>query len=212
MYYPLVYIGELVLLLNLILFLIVFPKQGKAFRIFTGYLALIFTIEVVSGTLKKLGIHNLFLSHFYFIGQFIILSFFYHTILKNARQQKIVKIGVAVGLLAIAIQYAFDPSLFFKFNLFEIFVTALLLIIFATFNFYNMLNEKKEFYYINMGLLFYLFGSTVLFFVGNLTANLSVKWSYFTWSLNAFLVIVNQLFILLEWYKSFSKKKIQVEA
>lgn len=212
MYYPLVYIGKLILLINFILFLKGCSKQGKAFKIFTCYLGLVFIIEVVSGILKHLNIHNLFLSHFYFIGQFTILSYFYYTILKEERQKKMVRVGFFVGLLAIVIQYAYDPSLFFKFNLFEIFITALLLIIFAIFNFYNMLNERRVFYYINMGLLLYLFGSTVLFFVGNLTANLSVKWSYFTWSLNAFLVIVNQLFILLEWYKSFSKKKIQVEA
>ena len=72
-----------------------------------------------------------------------------------------------------------------------------------------MLNEKKEFYYINMGIFMYLFGSTILFLVGNLTTVLSPKMSLITWILNAFLYIVYQLFILVEWKKSFSKKSIQ---
>jgi hypothetical protein len=211
MYYPLVHIGELLLFINLLLYLRGFSTRGKAFKIFTCNLILVFIVQVISGILKELHIHNLVLSHFYFTGQFIILSFFYHTILNETYQKKVVKIGFFIGLLALTVQYVYDPSLFFKFNLFEIFITSFLLIVYATFNFYNMLNEKKEFYYINMGLLLYLFGSTVLFFVGNLTAKLSVELSYFTWTLNAFLVIVYQLFILMEWYKSFSKKEIQLE-
>jgi positive regulator of sigma E activity len=71
-----------------------------------------------------------------------------------------------------------------------------------------MLNEKKEFYYVNVGLLIYLLGSTILFLVGNLTAILSPKMSLFTWILNALLIIINQFFILIEWKKSFYKKEI----
>ncbi|MGO4820919.1 MULTISPECIES: hypothetical protein [unclassified Flavobacterium] len=204
MYYTLVHIGEFLLLLNLILYLKGFSKQAKAYKIFAFYLILVGVIEVVSGTLKQLQHNNLFLSHFYFIGQFILLSVFYHSLLKDPLQKKLVKYGFVAGLLVISVQYIFEPSIFFKFNLFEIFVTALLLIVFAIFRLYNMLNEKKEFFYINMGLLIYLFGSTVLFFVGNLTADLSPKWSYFTWTFNAFLVIVNHCFILIEWKKNYS--------
>lgn len=208
-YYLFVYTGELILLLNLILFIKGFPNQGKAYRIFTGYLGTILIIEVLSGILKRLHIHNLFLSHFYFIGQFIILSFFYLAILKNAHQKKIIQIGFVAGLLALAIQYGFDTSLFFTFNLFEIVITSFLLIVFATVHFYNMLNEKKEFYYINIGILMYLFGSTILFLVGNLTAKLSPKMSYVTWTLNAFFYIVYQFFVFVEWKKSFSNKTRQ---
>jgi hypothetical protein len=70
-----------------------------------------------------------------------------------------------------------------------------------------MLNEKKEFYFINMGILFYLFGSTILFLVGNLTIALSPKMNKITWILNSILYILYQIFILVEWKKSFSKKR-----
>lgn len=72
-----------------------------------------------------------------------------------------------------------------------------------------MLSEKKEFYYINIGIMFYLFGSTILFFVGNLTALMSAEMSKITWVTNALLYVVYQLFIVFEWYKNFSKKEIQ---
>lgn len=200
-------IGYLILLLNLILFLKGVRNEGKAYKIFTCYLGVIFIVQIVSMIMMKNHINNLFLSHFYFIGQFILLSFFYINILKEKLQKKVVKFGLCLGLIALGIQYASDVSLFLKFNLFEIFITSFLLILYATFHFYNMLNEKKEFYYINMGVLIYLFGSTILFLVGNLTIVLSPKMNKITWILNSILYIVYQVFILVEWNKSFSKKR-----
>ena len=200
-------IGYLILLLNLILFLKGVRNEGKAYKIFTCYLGVIFIVQIVSMIMMKNHINNLFLSHFYFIGQFILLSFFYINILKEKLQKKVVKFGLCLGLIALGIQYASDVSLFLKFNLFEIFITSFLLILYATFHFYNMLNEKKEFYYINIGVLIYLFGSTILFLVGNLTIVLSPKMNKITWILNSILYIVYQVFILLEWKKSFSKKR-----
>ncbi|MDI6050422.1 hypothetical protein QLS31_11315 [Flavobacterium sp. XS2P24] len=208
MYYVLVNIGYLILFFNLILFIKGFANQGKAYKIFTWYLGVVFTIQIISNIFMRMNTNNLFLSHFYFIGQFILLSFFYITVLKEEFQKKLVKAGLVIGLLALSIQYAYDTSLFFKFNLFEIFITSFLLIIYATIHFYNMLNEKKEFYYVNVGLMIYLLGSTILFLVGNLTAVLSPKMSLFTWILNALLIIINQFFILIEWKKSFYKKEI----
>ena len=202
-------IGYLILFLNLILFIKGARIQGKAYSIFTWYLGVIFLIQIASTTLKKYGIHNIYLSHFYFIGQFVLLSLFYLHILKEGFQKKILKISLIIVLLALGVQYIDDFSLFFKFNLFEILITSLLLILYATFHFYNMLNGKKEFYFINMGVLFYLFGSTILFLVGNLTIVLSPKMNKITWILNSLLYILYQIFILMEWKKSFLKKNIK---
>lgn len=193
------YIGSIMLLINLILFVKGFSKQGKAFKVFTFYLGTIFIIQILSNILNYLSIHNLFLSHFYFIFQFIILSIFYIMILKEKLQKRIVKTGLLLGLCILGIQYASDISLFLKFNLFEIFITSFLLIIYATFHLYNLLNDKKEFYYINMGILIYLFGSTILFLTGNLVATLNSRLSTMTWILNAFLYVIYQTLVLVEW-------------
>ncbi|MDI5896104.1 hypothetical protein [Flavobacterium algoritolerans] len=205
----LAYIGYLILLLNLLLFFIRFSDQGKAYKIFTLYLGLVFVVQILAEILIQQKRNNLFLSHFYFIGQFVALSIFYLTILKKVDlQKKIVKGGLISGLLFLGIQFVNDNTLFFKFNLFEIVITSFLLIVFASFHFYNLLNEKKEFYYINMGILIYLFGSTILFLVGNLMTSLSPKINKIPWILNSFLYIIYQLFILIEWKKNFSKKSI----
>lgn len=204
----LIYIGIFILFLNFILFTRHFSSQDKVFKVFTGYLGMVLVIQIISNLLSKFNINNLYLSHFYFVGQFIMLSFFYKILLKAAYQKKIVAIGLFAGLAVIVLQYVMDPSLFFKFNLFEIFITSLLIISYATLYFYNILNEKKVYYYINIGILFYLFGSTILFMVGNLTNKLSAEYTKVPWILNSGLYIVYKLLILLEWKKSFSRKSI----
>ena len=73
----------------------------------------------------------------------------------------------------------------------------MLLIVYATFHLYNLLNEKKEFYYITTGLLIYLFGSTIVFLVANLLISLKSKFLFEQiYNLNVYLYVVYQLFIL----------------
>jgi hypothetical protein len=207
----LAYIGYLILLLNLVLFFIRFSNQKKAYKIFVFYLGFVFVVQILAEILIQHKRNNLFLSHFYFIGQFVVLSIFYLNILKKVDfQRKIVKGGLIIGLLIIAFQYFKEPEVFFKFNLFEIIITSILLVTYAAFYFYNQLTtENSDFYYVNTGILLYLSGSSILFLVGNLMTSLSPKLNKIPWILNSFLYIVYQLFILLEWKKSFSKIKVQ---
>lgn len=200
------YIGYFLLFINIILFNNFYLNKKKALKIFILYLGVTFIIQVVSNVFFQLKINNLFISHFYFIGQFIILSFFYFTILKENYQKKIVQIGFISCLLILGIHYLIDSSKFYKFDLFEIFITSFLVIIYATFHLYNLLNEKKEFYYLSLGILLYLYGSTILFLVGNITALLSFKYAEIPWILNSVLYIVFQLFICREWKESLCEK------
>ena len=199
-------IGYLILLINVILFIKGFSNNGKAFKIFTIYSVLIFIIQIIVNVLNYFKINNLFLSHFYFIFQFFLLSFFYLTILKINFQKKIINILLILCPFTLMIQYIINPNLFFEFNLFEIFITSFPIIIYSTFYLYNLLNKKKDFYYINLGLLIYLFGSTVLFLVGNLVAKLDNNLNDIPWILNSVLYIMYQIFILAEWKINFSKK------
>ena len=204
----LVNLGYALLLLNFILYAVKFPKNKGAYKIFTIYIFIIILVQIGAKVCLLKGMSNLFMSHIYFIGQFIMLSFFYLKLVKDQFQVKAIKIGFVMVLLTLGIQYGIKPQLFLKFNLYEIFITSFLVIIYATFHFYNMLDEKKEFYFINMGILLYLFGSTILFLVGNLTVKFSKNFNMITWILNAGLYVAYQLFILYEWKVSFSKRKV----
>lgn len=209
MFKILAYIGYFFLLINLILFSTQFFKESKAYKIFTIYLALVLVIQVWAETLIQQRMSNLFLSHFYFIGQFVGLSLFYWHILrqKNSQRQFVLG-GLVVALIILGIQYCSDTSLFFRFNLFEIILTSFILIVWASTHFYNLLNEKKEFYYANIGILMYLLGSTILFLVGNLMTSLSPTLNQIPWIINSFLYIIYQIFILFDWKDRYSRKEL----
>jgi len=209
MHYFLINFGIFLSLINVFIWTTKFSKQGKTYRIFTIYLIVIFCIQLISNIMMRYLINNIYLSHLYFCSQFILLGLFYHSIFQQELHKSLLKIALVAGLLIIVIQFSLDFSLFFKFNLLEILVTSSLIIVFATIHFYNLLNEKNEFYYINIGLLIYLFGSTILFLLGNVTVLLSSTWNLVVWTLNALIFIVFQFFILIEWKVSFSKKAIQ---
>jgi hypothetical protein len=211
LHYTIINIGYALLLLNVGLYLKEYSKQEKAFKIFSIYLVFTVLIQVASKVVTNFGQENLFLSHFYFIGQFIALSLFFKSLFLSKKQKNICDWIMGSGLSILAVQYVLDPAVFFKFNLFEIFVTSFLILALASMHLYNLLTERKVFYYCTIGILLYLSGSTILFFVGNLTAVLSKEYRFLPWTLNATLIIVYHLFILFEWKKSFYLKQLTIK-
>ncbi|TDW47418.1 hypothetical protein EV144_105445 [Flavobacterium sp. 270] len=171
------------------------------------YLAFLVLVQFSMELIFHLGKNNLFLTNVYFIGQMVLLGLFYHAILKSKSQKIFVLSSLSVALLALVIQYVFDSTQFLKFNLFEITLTSLIVVIFGLLHLYNMLSEKKEYYYFTIGAVFYLLTSTVLFLVGNLTIGLAQEFGLLSWRLNALLVFIYYLFILFEWKESFNPKK-----
>ncbi|WP_456315701.1 hypothetical protein [Pseudomonas shirazensis] len=151
-------------------------------------------------------IKNLFAVNIFFIGQMILLGLFYNSLFHIKSQKILIKISLAIALLSLIIEFILDSSEFLKFNLFEITLTSLIIVVFALIHFYNMLTETKQFYYVSIGVVFYLLTSTVLFLIGNLSSELSNDLKYVTWVFNAFLVLVYQFFILYDWIKSYSKR------
>jgi hypothetical protein len=137
----------------------------------------------------------------------ILLGLFYNSLFQLKAQKIFVKATLIIALLILGIQFIMDSNQFLKFNLFEITLTSLLIVVFALLHFYNMLTENKRYYYVSIGIVFYLLASTVLFLIGNLSTGLSADLKYLSWQLNAFLLIVYYLFILYEWKVSFFKKE-----
>ncbi len=204
------YLGMFILALNFFLFLMIFSKKEKAFKIFSIYLVVMVIIQAISAVYQILSINNIFLSHYYFIFQFLLLSYFYLQILTIDFQKKVVKLVIPICLTALGIQYYFNPELYFKFNLFEIFITSFSIIIFSMFHFYNMLGGKKNYYYISIGVFIYLLGGTFLFITGNLMNSLYKISGNLTWLINSVLYIICQVCFLIEFKQIYSKKKIKI--
>lgn len=196
-------IGYILLFVNCILIGKNISKKSKSVKIFFVYNLVMFLIQMTSKVLFTLKMNNLFLSHFYFILQFLILSYFYYTLLDVPFQKRVVKIVSVITILVLAVDYTWKPELFFSLNLLEIFVTSLPVVIYAAFHLYNLLNKQHYFYYTTVGILIYLYGSTFLFLSYELIMIAIEKQAgVYTWFLNIFLYVVYQLFILKDLLKT----------
>ena len=194
-------LGYVLMVINLLLFLARFRNANRAMRLFTLYLFVIAVIQFGSSYMSRHHMNNLFLSHFYFILQFILLGFFYLSFLKDGIQRRFVRVTMAGCLVLLGLQYYLDPMVFSNFNLFEIFLTSFLIVIYALFHFYNILNESHQYYWLNTGIFIYIFVSSVLFLSGNLMSSIAMQYVNLVWTLNGILYIVYQVFIFLEWWK-----------
>lgn len=194
-------LGLILLLINCFLFFISMSKKAKTYKVFAFYLLIMAIIQIASFVTSKLKIHNIFLTHFYFVIQFLILSYFYFLLLIDLKQKLLIKIITPLVITNLIIYYYNYPLDFYIFNPFEIFITSLPLVIYTTFHLYNLLNQDKKFYYINLGLLIYLFGSTLVFLTGNLLLLIDGNYVFdIIWSFNEYIYVVYQLLILKDIY------------
>ncbi|MBZ4037763.1 hypothetical protein K6T82_23605 [Flavobacterium sp. 17A] len=203
-----IYLGYFVLTIDLILYTYSFFRKEEANVFFVSYLAFCFIMQFSMEAMYHFHLNNLFLVNIFIIGQMIFLGLFYNSIFNVKSQKRFVLISVGAALLILAIQFATDWGQFLRFNLFEITLASLLVVIFALIHFYNMLTESKKYYYISIGVMFYLLTSTVLFLIGNLTHNLSKEFKFLSWQLNSVLLVMYYGFILFDWKKNFSKKSV----
>lgn len=160
-YYYYLFITSAVLCL---LYFIGFFKFGKTYKIFTLYIAGVLLIDFVASNLWDwFKIYNIFTSHFYDLFQFVILSYFYARLLQTKKQLLTVYILLILFPAFLLSRYVFNPQMFFEYSLLESYLTTMPIIIYATMHLYNNLGERTEFYYANLGILLYLFGSTFIF-------------------------------------------------
>ncbi|EDP95986.1 hypothetical protein U8527_13845 [Kordia algicida OT-1] len=203
-------IGKIVLGINTILFLIVFFRNEKAYKIFTGYLFLMSIVQFFTYYLWKEGVYNLHLAHYYLTTQFIILSLFYYTLFKNKTQKWLVISVLIIIVIILIIQSYILPELLYRFNLLEIVLTSLPIVFFSVIQFYNSLSEKRKFMYVNSGIFIYILTSTLIFCSGNIVNDITTEFRTLLWFMNVILYLVYQLLISAEWFLNFRKKDKEV--
>lgn len=208
------YITDLLLLINIILYITCFSKKRETRNIFVFYLIYIGLIQLISSILFSQGKPNLFLSHFYFVGQFIFLSLLYKKILIKKIYKTIINSAFIIVCTVVTIQYILFPKLFFTFNLFEIIISSIPIIFYSfLFFFESIANINKQYIYINAGVFIYLSSSTLLFCAGNLINASTSSYKKLIWEINMILYGVYLILIFVEWYKNFrnpSKKKLKI--
>ena len=147
-----------------LLYFIGFSKNGRTYKIFTIYITGVLLIDYITSNLWSwFRIYNVFTTHFYDLFQFVILSYFFATLLKTKKQLFTVYILLIVLPVFLLSRYIFNPQMFFEYSLLEMYLTTMPLIIYASMHLYNNLGQRREFYFANIGILFYLFTSTFIF-------------------------------------------------
>ncbi len=196
--------GHLLLIINCILFLKSYRNYATAFKIFAFYLVTILIIQLTSKYLRSFKIENLYLSHYYFIGQFLFLSFFFKQLLKHVLYKKMIIIVLFIVLSMLVIYYSLYPSAYYSYSIFEIVITSVPLLLYCLLFFVQKLERaNKKFNYIVSGLFLYILCSTLLFTAGNIKAEIK----RIVWYTNVCLYIIYQLLIFTEWYTHFRKSE-----
>ena len=202
-------ISTVILLINCILYFKSFPRQEKAFKIFTGYLFYIVIIQVITIVLNRLRIPNLFLSHYYFIGQFIILSLFNYRLTQNKVKRIVVRFTAMVILIIVSLLFINDSKIYFRFSVLEIVLCSVPIIIYSVlYMFQSIAENKKSLIFVNSGIFIYMLCSTLIFSSGNIMPNLDPSINVIIWKLNAYIYLLYQILIFIEWYKNFRKPKV----
>lgn len=198
--------GLILLFINTLLFLFYIKsyKNNRSYLLFTAYLVIISVIQAWSFYYAyDGGRDNLFLSHYYFILQFVILSLFYKNLFLK-QQKKYVSVTLVIILTILMVRYINEPSLYFKFDLVEIFICSLPIVIYSIIYLYNSLNMSKGYLYINAGILLYLSTSTLIFILGNYLSTQDVSQEILgIWMINSFMYLIYLILISVEWFQNY---------
>lgn len=193
-------IGLFFLFINSLLYLKTIKGKDKAYKAFTSYLVVLFiyeTICTVVGILKPN--ENIFLSHYNFNFQFLLLSLFFYLLIKNRIIKRVILLNLVIVWSLLAIQYYHQPQLYWQFNIPEIVTISLVLIGYSLIYLYQTLGEEKRFYYVSIGIiLFYLCGS-IIFMSGNLELVFCYQPYIDIWVLNSLFFITFQWLTFKEW-------------
>ena len=196
--------------MNMILYSYHFKRLESPLKNITIFLQFIFCINSGGFVLSAYRINNLFLSHIYFVGQFILLSLFYKKLEFNKKQLLYLSYSLVIIPLVLILQYIIFPQCIFKFNEMEVIICNFTLILFSLFHFYNSIGEKTKYFYLNSGILIYLSFNTIIFSTGNLMVHIGAKVNKYVWIFNSMIGLMFQILILIEWYKN--QKRIESDS
>lgn len=189
-----------ILISSILLYYVTYKKaRNEWIKIIFYFLGGLLIIQIGSDGVAKLGYNNIFLSHIFFLYQFIFIGKLYLTLLKKYKyQQLLIKLYMTTIMLIMTISYLLYPESFFSYNLLEIILTNYLMIIGPLFYFYSTLTKKRMQFYLNIGILSYGILSSSIQLYLNIIVTYKVEEVYTLWSLNYVITIIFQLTILLQ--------------
>ena len=195
------HVAVVCLLINVAICLLYFKSLDVPFRRLCYFLFFNLVIEIVARSLAYAGINNLPLLHLYTLGEFILLSYFYQSLIKNSNVFKnYFWQFVASICVLILLNSAFFQSIY-TFNSIAKTLVQVIIISYAVFYFYK-LTENHAFQFakgkslrlINSAFLIYYSGTLFIFMCSQIYINDSDTYKLF-WAFNAILNLIFQLLI-----------------
>jgi hypothetical protein len=152
---------------------------------------------------------NHYLSHYVFVVQFLLLSvFFYHLFNKSLLKNAILIVLISVvGILTF--QYYNNPNLYYHFNLLEIALTTLPLVLYGIIFLFKNLKRFHPYFYFTLGLIFYLCSSASIFLSGNTEYVFFTQPFFFDiWVFDYLFYLLFQFLVFREWQYLTGRKVI----
>ncbi|PSG89426.1 hypothetical protein C7H52_06535 [Aurantibacter aestuarii] len=195
-------LGLFLLLINTLLF--VYLKKNIAtnitFNLLVVFLISYFIIEFICNILGFLKpASNIFVSHFAFNIQFLLLSAFFYKLFNQNGIKKMVIVAYVIYIIINGLLYFLRPQLFWEFNLFEISYISFAIIGYTLIHIYNNLGENKKYFYFTIGLSTYMLSSSLIFLTGNIELVFYENPYIDIWVFNSLFFIVYQILIFKEW-------------
>ena len=204
-------IGLAFLFINVIIYLIGFFRNEKAYKYFSLYLVSIFAIQIIMETFAWNNLNNHFLSTYYLFFQFVLLSIFFYTLFLPVAKFKSNVVLFISGLVTTGLffQYCLYPANYFTFNSIGFLLTSVILIIYSVLYLYELLSRRLFFHYVTIGIFIYLISSALIFASAASLVTINDDLYVYIWNTNGILFIIYQLLILWEWKQQFLQKIIR---
>ncbi len=201
--------GYALLFLNLFFYFLNFHTYKEApFRVLFLYMLAIALVQITGEAYLAAEKGNLFVSHYYFLSQSILFHVFYYRVVKSEKIKILIKIVIPFTIITLAIQYYMYPELYYIFNVYEICICILPIVLYALSHLFQTLgNPDKKYMYITSGVLLYFLPHALIFSSGNLMPNLPDNVNEIIWLVNSSLYIIFLLLIFVELYTHSRKHK-----
>ena len=205
------YHSELLSVICVLLYASVGFKKStpKSILYITLYLCGYSVINIIVSVYSAYGWNNHYLSHLYFIMQFVFLSLFYKSLFTKF-QKKIVTITFIIIMIILLVQYIVYPNMLVQLNPLEVLITCSPLVTYSIIHLYNSLTAKAKYIYINAGVLFYISISTLIFILFrylNSSDLIFIRKPILT--VNKLLIVCYLVLFIIEYKKSIWKFKLK---
>ncbi|TYA52495.1 hypothetical protein [Formosa maritima] len=165
-----------------------------------AYLVALTVIEIACHAIGFLSPNsNLFISHFYFVFQFVFLSILFYQLFENKTIKRTIVLILALQLAVLSMIYFSNPQLFWEFNFYEIVSCSSILVIYALLFIIKNFEKEHKYFNFSVGLILYLICSISIFTSGNLRMVLWEDPFIDIWIFNSIFYIIFQYMIFREY-------------